>query len=945
MVNWDLRCPVRRNTIGAGAMELKEDDKLKTPHAIEAAAEVEAARRSFKKKANRNSVIKRLEAASSSGVDAVSLLLVRRPKAVIFGVIFLTILGVGVTVACNFSLSKPTEYDWEVPDDKFTLLRDMIEDASDETDEAAALRAMCEAERVFTGLDKYQDYCVLDTAGACTPLAYSVLRVFYDGDGAARCPLLNQSAVDAGWATMRDHEAAYLFFVDAGAFERGFPCRARSIVYTGSPLAGYENLAKRNDNQYWRAANELGAEAEADLWDHYHMEGHFLKSPYDERARRGGEDITMSLPLSLFFYRCVFWIRYFSSMQMLVIFVILGVGADDVFVFSDAWHQAAPIAGDRPPAGDGAATEAYLHRRLKYAYVRALQSMMNTSFTTAVAFLATGVHPVMPISTFGIYAAVCVLVNYALAMTFTPAILVVQDRLEQARWCCWGKARCRNDGGRGPGAPRGRPGRGGVPAGHGGRRAAEARRLGPRGRARGVVRRGGLFASRLEPPAKPEKWFRSTHMFQQAFDLSDGAYGTNEDRYYHALHFVFGMDTLVRRNFDIYVPERRRGRVRYAAGFDLSPAASQDAILASCDLVENFPCSSGACEFGLLARPNTTLCFMREFQRWHAAACGASTYGLNKTTFDARLRVFRDTTAPENADLYSSWSDVIGYVDGELRYARVDARVSMDNLAPVSDKKDCLERSNALLSDVRALARGVDGLPKVFQFSRAWLWYKCQIALVHGLLVGISIAFPVAFVVLAVATQNVVLALFAITCIGCIVAGVLGLCFLCGWSLGIRESVAGVIVIGLAVDYTIHLGHMYDHGRIHENLATREDRTKYAMRKMGHTVFAGAITTAGSASLMLLCQLTFFVQMALLIVFTISFSIFMALLFFVPLLWAFGPQGDQGNLLHIWTSLRARWDRRGPDVGSLFLPDDEPDDDAAESKEDTAVVPSGDTAL
>ncbi|KAH8062781.1 hypothetical protein JL721_8689 [Aureococcus anophagefferens] len=502
---------------------------------------------------------------------------------------------------------------------------------------------------------------------------------------------------------MRDHEAAYLFFVDAGAFERGFPCRARSIVYTGSPLAGYENLAKRNDNQYWRAANELGAEAEADLWDHYHMEGHFLKSPYDERACAGAsgekmsvlwfsplvesfewtrlttEDfmvafgsvlfvwlyiskhtgslfvgsmamlqITMSLPLSLFFYRCVFWIRYFSSMQMLVIFVILGVGADDVFVFSDAWHQAAPIAGDRPPAGDGAATEAYLHRRLKYAYVRALQSMMNTSFTTAVAFLATGVHPVMPISTFGIYAAVCVLVNYALAMTFTPAILVVQDRLEQARWCCWGKARCRNDAADADPAA--------------GRRAWYLRVMeagAPRKPVAWVLvavlaalsGAAASFASRLEPPAKPEKWFRSTHMFQQAFDLSDGAYGTNEDRYYHALHFVFGMDTLVRRNFDIYVPERRRGRVRYAAGFDLSPAASQDAILASCDLVENFPCSSGACEFGLLARPNTTLCFMREFQRWHGGAYGASTYGLNKTTFDARLRVFRDTTAPENADL------------------------------------------------------------------------------------------------------------------------------------------------------------------------------------------------------------------------------------------------------------------------------------------------------
>ena len=107
-------------------------------------------------------------------------------------------------------------------------------------------------------------------------------------------------------------------------------------------------------------------------------------------------------------------------------------------------------------------------------------------------------------------------------------------------------------------------------------------------------------------------------------------------------------------------------------------------------------------------------------------------------------------------------------------------------------------------------------------------------------------------------------------------------------------------MIGLAVDYTIHLGHMYDHARFHAHLATRDERTAYALRKMGRTVFAGAVTTAGAASLMFACQLTFFVQMACLIVFTIALSISLALGLYVPLLHVIGPEREQGNLWFLW---------------------------------------------
>ena len=44
--------------------------------------------------------------------------------------------------------------------------------------------------------------------------------------------------------------------------------------------------------------------------------------------------------------------------------------------------------------------------RLKYALVRTTYAVFNTSFTTSMAFFATAISPIMPISTFGVFSAV-----------------------------------------------------------------------------------------------------------------------------------------------------------------------------------------------------------------------------------------------------------------------------------------------------------------------------------------------------------------------------------------------------------------------------------------------------------------------------------------------------------------------------------------------------------
>jgi hypothetical protein len=74
---------------------------------------------------------------------------------------------------------------------------------------------------------------------------------------------------------------------------------------------------------------------------------------------------------------------------------------------------------------------------------------------------------------------------------------------------------------------------------------------------------------------------------------------------------------------------------------------------------------------------------------------------------------------------------------------------------------------------------------------------------VTGLTSGMAIAFPLAFVALLAATRNWFTSGLAIVSVGGIVASVLGACKLQGWALGTGEAVAGVMVIGLSVDYTI----------------------------------------------------------------------------------------------------------------------------------------------
>jgi predicted RND superfamily exporter protein len=55
------------------------------------------------------------------------------------------------------------------------------------------------------------------------------------------------------------------------------------------------------------------------------------------------------------------------------------------------------------------------------------------------------------------------------------------------------------------------------------------------------------------------------------------------------------------------------------------------------------------------------------------------------------------------------------------------------------------------------------------------------------------------------------MAFYTVFVISAIVGSVISLVDLCGWELGVSESIASVIVVGFAVDYVVHIASHYTH--------------------------------------------------------------------------------------------------------------------------------------
>lgn len=105
------------------------------------------------------------------------------------------------------------------------------------------------------------------------------------------------------------------------------------------------------------------------------------------------------------------------------------------------------------------------------------------------------------------------------------------------------------------------------------------------------------------------------------------------------------------------------------------------------------------------------------------------------------------------------------------------------------------------------------------------------------------------------------------------------------------ESLNMVLVVGLSVDYCVHLAEGY----ARSVSKRRKDKVYESLTQVGVSVISGAFTTLGSSLFLVFAQILFFVQFSTFMFCTIGFSIFFSLGLFVTMLATFGPEGNFGS--------------------------------------------------
>merc|ERR1711907_303144 len=110
-----------------------------------------------------------------------------------------------------------------------------------------------------------------------------------------------------------------------------------------------------------------------------------------------------------------------------------------------------------------------------------------------------------------------------------------------------------------------------------------------------------------------------------------------------------------------------------------------------------------------------------------------------------------------------------------------------------------------------------------------WVWMHTQTVFVSSAVTGMVTGTILAFVVVLLATQQIVVAFASMFTIVGILASVLGAMVALGWELGTIESICLTILAGFSVDYVVHLAHAF----VQAEKKERKDKVRSALDEFG----------------------------------------------------------------------------------------------------------------
>ena len=134
--------------------------------------------------------------------------------------------------------------------------------------------------------------------------------------------------------------------------------------------------------------------------------------------------IIFALVISYFVYGRIFDVDFFPFLNMVTLIFIVGIGADDAFVYTGIWEEAKHVY----VIDNSENHTQYLVKWTIHALRHAVLAMFVTSLTTASAFYANISSSITSVKCFGLYAGTSIIVNYLLMVTLFPVVVILHDK-------------------------------------------------------------------------------------------------------------------------------------------------------------------------------------------------------------------------------------------------------------------------------------------------------------------------------------------------------------------------------------------------------------------------------------------------------------------------------------------------------------------------------------
>ena len=614
-------------------------------------------------------------------------------------------------------------------------------------------------------------------------------------------------------------------------------------------------------------------------------------------------NILLSFGFAYFLYYYVCQMAFYPFINLIALLLLIAIGADDVFVYYDAWQH---IKSEHPTW----TTE----QRLSATFSHAILSISVTSFTTAAAFLANVVSDITALQCFGIFAALSIVANFVMMVTIMPAIAIAIETCATRVTCpCHASTF---------GALYRIPNKAYWWATD--RSKTFFHEVIPT-----VIRRASWFCvtvgvvagvaafvtifykPELKPPTTSEFQLFNKHDVLEKWDLdfkhrfrAEIAASNKQENIY--LVFLFGFkatDPGNRLN-----PDDKTKAVSRDIDFNMENDQIQEWLRTFCNSlktaeflhsdVNSLPClvSDGdvnryvvgyiCSNFYMLEDGNSRTVFVNTccLANVNSTVLQSCAESLHQQGILARISDFDMRSTTFGSPVYdkicrSNDCSALGY--------RFDARSILNYSMSYEKMRTNYDIVSSFIET--QLKSAPTGLRSgFFSGSEYFEFYDLQHSLASGTLISVSLSVGVSFVVVLLTMRNVLIAIYAMTTIVLAIACTVSSIVLMGWKLNIVESLTITLAVGMSIDFTIHYGVVYQLS----SQATSAGRTRESFVLVGSAVAAAAWTTFCAGIAMLNCSVDPYRKLGVFLVLVMLFSWTYSTFFFQSLCHIIGPVGN-----------------------------------------------------